>query len=153
MASTLDADVRALADRQAIIDVTIAYCWALDTKQWDALDEVFAPDATAMLASPAPLAGVGAIKERVRRALEPLDASQHIVANHQIAIDGDDATCRCYLQAQHVRHAAAEAGAGANFIIAGRYEDQLQRTPAGWRITHRELVPMWREGNPAVIIR
>jgi hypothetical protein len=36
-------------------------------------------------------------------------------------------------------------------MIAGRYEDQLVRTPAGWRIHHRVLTVMWREGNLAVV--
>ncbi len=40
-----------------------------------------------------------------------------------------------------------------NFIIAGRYEDRLERTPAGWRIRHRDLITMWSEGNPAVVRR
>jgi ketosteroid isomerase-like protein len=142
-----------LADRQEIIDLTIAYCWAIDTRNWDALDDVFLPDATALLAVPAPLEGVAAIRERISRALTPLDDSQHIVANHQVVIDGDGATCRCYLQAQHVRRAAAESGGGTNFIIAGRYEDRMVRTPNGWRIAFRELVPMWREGNPDVLVR
>jgi hypothetical protein len=142
-----------LADRQEIIDVTIAYCWALDTKQWDALDEVFLPDATAYLGTPDLLEGLDAIRDRISRALSPLDDSQHLVATHQVVVDGDQATCRCYLQAQHVRHAAAGPGRGANFIIAGRYEDRLVRTPNGWRIAHRDLLPMWREGNPEVIVR
>lgn len=150
------ADARSaelLADRQEIIDLTITYCWAIDTKQWDVLDDVFLPDATALLAMPAPLEGIAAIRERISSALTPLDDSQHIVANHQVVIDGDQATCRCYLQAQHVRHAAAESGGGANFIIAGRYEDRMVRTENGWRIAHREIIPMWREGNPDVIGR
>ena len=146
-------DAQLLVDRQAIVDLTIAYCWALDTKQWDALDDVFLPDATALLATPAPLQGVEAIKERVQRALVPLDDSQHLVANHQVAVDGDEATCRCYLQARHVRHAAAGADGGPHFIIGGRYEDRMVRTAQGWRIAHRELVSMWREGNPTVIVR
>lgn len=139
-----------LRDRQEIIDLTIAYCWALDTRDWAALGDVFTPDATALLATPAPLQGVDAIRERIARALTPLDDSQHLVATHQVRIDGDTATCRCYLQAQHVRHAAAESG-GANYVIGGRYEDRMVRTPDGWRIAHRELVAMWREGNPGVM--
>jgi hypothetical protein len=146
-------DAGMLSDRQDIVDLTIAYCWALDTKRWDALDDVFLRDATALLATSSPLQGVDAIKDRVRRALEPLDDSQHIVANHQVVVAGDTATCRCYLQAQHVRHAAASDGSGPNFVIGGRYEDRMVRTAHGWRIAHRELVSMWREGNPAVIVR
>jgi hypothetical protein len=137
-----------LADRVAIVDVTIAYCWALDTHDWDALDYVFLPDATASLAEE--LEGRDAIKKRIRRALDPLDDSQHMVSNHDVRVDGDTATCRCYLQAQHVRRAA---NGGPNFIIGGRYEDRLVRTTAGWRIAHRALTMMWAEGNPVVVGR
>lgn len=134
-----------LRDRAAIIDVTIRYAWALDSRSWDDLDTVFLPDATAFMTED--LVGREAIKARVRRALEPLDLSQHIIANHQIVIEGDRASCRCYLQAQHVREAA---GRSPNFIVAGRYEDQLVRTADGWRIAHRNLVIMWTDGNPSV---
>ena len=135
-------------DRLAIIDLTIAYCWALDTKDWPALRDVFAADATADLASPM-LSGVDEITARIAGALGSLDDSQHLVSNHQVVFDGrDDATCRCYLQAQHVRRGTA---GGDNYIIAGRYEDTLVRTAVGWRITHRRLVPMWRDGNVAVV--
>lgn len=137
-----------MTDREAIIDVTIAYCWALDGKDWDALDDVFVPEATADLGRR--LEGIDAIKARVRGALESLDDSQHMVATHQVRIDGDRATCRCYLQAQHVRRGV---DGGETFMFAGRYEDQLVRTVAGWRIAHRDLVRMWTDGNPAVVGR
>lgn len=147
-----------IADRLAIVDLTIAYCWALDTHDWDALGDVFVAEATAILGSADELVGIDAIRTRCSGALSPLDASQHMVSNHQVTFhrdsdgdgDGDTATCRCYFQAQHVRRAAMSSG-GANFIIAGRYEDRLVRTPSGWRIAHRELVPMWRDGNVAVV--
>ena len=69
----------------------------------------------------------------------------------QIAVadppDGDTATCRCYLHAQHTLHGTP---GGDNFIIAGRYVDDLVRTADGWRITHRVLHFDWNEGNPKV---
>ncbi len=137
--------LRELLDRQAIVDLTIAYTYALDTKSWDDLDRVFLADATADLTEP--LGDREAIKARIRRALEHLDVSQHMVSNHEIRIDGDDATCRCYLQAQHVRQAAPGS---PNFIVAGRYDDRLVRTADGWRIRHRILEIMWTDGNPQV---
>jgi hypothetical protein len=36
-------------DFHAIVNIAIAYTWALDTKNFDALNDVFAPDATGML--------------------------------------------------------------------------------------------------------
>jgi ketosteroid isomerase-like protein len=137
------------ADRQAIIDLTIHYCWTLDSRDWQALREVFLPDATAMLGASLgnEREGIDAIIERISTALQHLDSSQHLISNHQVSLDGDTATCRCYLQAQHVRKSAE---AGPNFIVAGRYQDQLVRTDQGWRISRRVLSVDWTEGNPRV---
>lgn len=142
---SLEETRQMLVDRAAIVDITHRYCWALDTKDWSVLDTVFTPDANADLT--VDLVGREQILQRIKNALTPMDDSQHMVSNHQIVLNGDSATCRCYLQAQHVRKAAH---GGPNFIIAGRYEDQLQRTSEGWRIVFRRLVVMWTEGNPAV---
>ena len=92
--------------------------------------------------------GVESIIGRIEKALRLLDASQHLIGNHQVVVDGDTATCRCYLQAQHVR-AAAEGG--ANWIVAGIYADDFVRTAEGWRIRHRALTVLWTDGNSRVV--
>ena len=140
-------DLQTLLDEREIHQVVNRYCRALDTKDWALLDDVFAPDATGDLSSGRILVGIDAIRDRIRAALHELDDSQHLVGNHEIEVDGDTATHRCYLQAQHVRTAAA---GGPNYIVAGRYEDELGRTEVGWRITHRTLTVMWTDGNVAV---
>ena len=140
-------DLQTLLDEREIHQVVNRYCRALDTKDWALLDDVFAPDATGDLLSGRILVGIDAIRDRIRAALHELDDSQHLVGNHEIEVDGDTATHRCYLQAQHVRTAAA---GGPNYIVAGRYEDELGRTEVGWRITHRTLTVMWTDGNVAV---
>lgn len=132
-------------DRLAITDLTVAYCWAIDGHRWDDLERVFTPDAHAELGRSCD--GIVAIKGRIEEALGPLDDSQHIVTNHEVRVEGDAGTCRCYFHAQHVRDSAS---GGSNFIVAGRYEDDVVRTPAGWRITRRVLTVMWTVGNSAV---
>ena len=134
-------------DRADIIDVTHSYCWALDRNQWDELDDVFLSDATAVLGTRS-AESRDEIKQICSSALSKLDDSQHIVATHQVRVDGDTATCRCYLHAQHIR---LEAEGGPHWVVAGRYEDDLIRTAAGWRIKHRTLAVMWTEGNLAVV--
>jgi ketosteroid isomerase-like protein len=133
-------------DRRQIIDLTIAYCWALDSKDWEALRSVFLPDATARLGDERD--GIESIIARVSGALGALDSSQHLISNHQVAVDGDTATCRCYLQAQHVRRSAEGS---PNYIVAGRYLDRLIRTTEGWRIQRRDLLVDWTEGNVRVV--
>jgi len=142
-----DPVISELVDERDIVALALRYCRAIDTKNWDLLDEVFLPDSTAQLGSPTTLDGREAIRTRIRTALEILDDSQHLVGNHEVSVDGDRGTHRCYLQAQHIR----ELPEGSpNMIIAGRYEDDVVRTPDGWRIAHRTLAVMWSEGNPEV---
>ena len=130
-------------DRQAIIDLTIAYTWALDTKHLEELREVFTPDATADLRGVV-CDGIDAIIERIGGAIGSLERTQHLVGNHQVRVDGDTATCRCQLQSQHV---VASAEGVHNFLIGGIYEDRVVRTPAGWRIARRVLTQSWSEGD------
>ena len=134
-----------LHDERAIRALAVRYCWALDDNDWGRLAEVFLPDATACFDGRTLLDGLGEITAKCRRALSHLDASHHMVTNHQVSLAGDRADHRCYLQAQHVR---ADAAAGPNFIVAGRYLDRVVRTPEGWRIKHRDLIVMWTDGNP-----
>ena len=138
-----------MSDRDDIIDLTIAYTWALDTRQVDELRDIFLPDATAMLRG-RQCDGVDAIIDRIGGAVLPLDRTQHLVGNHQVRVDGDEATCRCQLHSQHVREGT---DGGDNFVVGGYYEDQLVRTPSGWRIKHRLMQQTWSAGNPAVVAR
>ena len=137
-----------LNDEQEIRDLALRYCTAVDRRDWDLLREVFAPDATVGLPQSVLLAGADEIMSRYRRGLSKYDATHHVVTNHEITVEGDTARHSCLLHAQHVRH---DAPGGPHFIIGGRYEDQLVRTPEGWRFKHRELVTVWTDGNPGVL--
>ena len=137
------------SDEQAIIDLAIAYTWALDTKQLDQLREVFLPDATADL-NGTRCNGLDAIITAIGERLDRLDATQHLVGNHQVRIDGDTATHRCHLQSQHIRRGVE---GGDNYVLGGTYEDRVVRTEDGWRIAHRTLTATWTDGNRAVTKR
>ena len=146
----LNTDQQTLAllmDERAIVAVALRYCRALDTKDWAALDTVFLPDAHADLGTATEQIGREAIVERICNALKHLDDSQHLVGNHEVQVDGDTATHRCYLQAQHIRKSATGS---PNYLVGGRYEDRLVRTADGWRIAYRKLAVMWTDGNLAV---
>jgi hypothetical protein len=138
-----------MSDRDDIIDLAIAYTWALDTKRLEDLRDIFTPDATADLRD-VECAGVDAIIERIGSAVLRLDRTQHFVGNHQVHVDGDEGTHRCQLQGQHVLEGTE---GGDNYIVAGYYEDRVVRTPGGWRIAHRVMRQTWSEGNPAVVRR
>ena len=134
-------------DVNEIITLTIKYCWALDERDWESLSEVFLSDGYAKYGI-TEHQGIDSILERCKKALTPLDFSHHMVSNHVVEVEGDQAKCKCYFQAQHVRTSAPE---GVNFLIAGKYEDELIRVNEGWKIASRVLTKIWTEGNEKVV--
>jgi 3-phenylpropionate/cinnamic acid dioxygenase small subunit len=151
MTATTDlptATVQGLRDRAEIIDVCVRYARALDQRDWDLLQTCFEPDATFDYDGMEPFRGTEALVAVCRGALDPLDASQHLLGNHVVDVDGDEARSGCYLQAQHVRSGTP---GGHTYIVAGTYTDHLRRGPDGWRITHRRLAVSWTDGNSAVL--
>ena len=130
-----------------IVSLTVKYCWALDERDWDSLSEVLSPDAFAKYGV-TEHKGIDSIIEKCQKALLPLDFSHHMVTNHVVELEGDEATCKCYFQAQHVRNSTP---GGVNFIIAGKYEDELTRINGEWKISSRVLTKIWTEGNEKVV--
>jgi len=145
---TAVSDLRVLQDQQKITEICYRYGLALDSRDWAALAALFTPEADAFYLEMPPARGYQAIEDTCRAALTPLSATQHLISNVVVRVDGDRAECSCYLQAQHVKTGTA---GGDHYIIAGRYDDQLVRTTNGWRIRERRLQVMWTDGNPAVV--
>jgi 3-phenylpropionate/cinnamic acid dioxygenase small subunit len=135
----------AIADRLAISDVLIRYATALDTRNWDLFRTCFTDDCVCDYDPVGPREGYADFEALARGYVEPLAATQHLVTNHVIEISGDTATARSYAHAMHV------SATGAQFVIAGAYEDELVRTSDGWRIRHRKFPISWWSGDPAAI--
>ncbi|MBJ69283.1 MAG: hypothetical protein CL463_05215 [Acidimicrobiaceae bacterium] len=138
-----------LEEKQKIVDLTIAYTWIIDHGPRERLREIFTEDAVFIIDT-RHLNGIDEIRGKIERTLGGLSASQHIVSNHQVSIDGDTATCRCYLHAQHTLNGTED---GDNYVMAGRYIDKLVRVDSEWRITERQLMLDWTEGNNRVLAR
>lgn len=145
-------DPTTAADVVEIIGVTSRYCFAIDGHDWEALRrDVFTADATFDFGpSLGVKTDVEGIIEVISGALAPLDGSHHLVGSHVVDVDGDTARCRCYLHAQHIRRGLQ---GGPHLVVGATYTDELVRTEAGWRIRHRTISPLWREGNPEVTRR
>jgi uncharacterized protein (TIGR02246 family) len=152
MAADGDAErLRELEDRAAIEAVVVAYATALDTKDFEALRDLFTDDVVWEYEGlVGPLRGADAIVVMMRGSLEHLDATQHLNGNHVITVRGDEADHVGYFQAMHVR--TGHPG-GEQYLGAGRYRDRLRRTPKGWRLSSRVASSLWSTGNPAVLAR
>ncbi len=144
------ARLRELEDRAQIGDVLARYSTALDTRDWDALQTVFTTDAECDYGALGSPRGVTEIAGLISATIGSLDATQHLIGNVIVAVDGDAATADCYLISQHLR---AGTPGGDHYLLGGRYRDELVRTPEGWRIRSRTLHRMWTTGNRDVVQR
>jgi ketosteroid isomerase-like protein len=138
-----------LDDVHAIEQLLYRYAVAIDTRDVDALDDVFTPDARLDM-SVAGTMTPAEYQAKARRVLAELDATHHLIASPivEVGADGDTATAHCYYQAQHVRNDCAD---GPLLLIGGWIDDELVRTAEGWRIARRRGRAVWFDGNPAVL--
>jgi 3-phenylpropionate/cinnamic acid dioxygenase small subunit len=123
------------SDRHAIIDVLNAYATALDARDWDGLEAVFHEHAVGHYGTV--LEGRSAIVGSIRGFLDGCGATQHLLGNHRIDIDGDRAQCATKARVIHI--GAGERATLTPYEAIGVYRDQLVRTPEGWRIMHRHF--------------
>lgn len=127
-------------DRQAIVDALHEIAWIFDHKQWERLGEVFTADAEGYGQQ-----GLDAIVAQTVRYLSGCAATQHLVGNHRIQVDGDTATSTSYVRAFHraAGTAALQRLAPGDFWdFLGEYHDTWRRTPVGWRLCRRICVPL-----------
>lgn len=132
-----ELNLQTLLDEAAIERVLVRYATALDERDFDVLDTVFLPEATAHYQTIGHFHDRASILTLLRGALGRCGKTQHLLGNYRIAIDGDHATAACYLQAVH---AGLGAYAAQTMTLWGEYRDRLVRRPEGWRIAHRELI-------------
>ncbi|MEV0044023.1 nuclear transport factor 2 family protein [Nocardia rhamnosiphila] len=125
-------------DRDAVADTVNRYTYALDSRDWDLLDEVFTPDAVARYGAEAPaVRGRAGIVAMIRSFLDRCGPSQHLLGNHVVDIDGDTATSICKAR---VLHTGAGENTNITYECAGVYRDRMTRSAQGWRIAERTFV-------------
>ena len=141
-----------LADEAAIVALRVAFGHAVDTRNWDLLETVFAPEVEADLSAfgvPAALMPRGDFAAIFRHSFR----HDHVrtfqaYSNVQVGLAGDTATMTSLLHGHH----AGEGFEGGNvFELRARYHDRLIRTPEGWRIAAVTLEVISLSGNMALV--
>ncbi|MEV0579346.1 MULTISPECIES: nuclear transport factor 2 family protein [unclassified Streptomyces] len=74
------------------------------------------------------------------------DATQHLVANHLVDVDGDRAVCTASFQATH---RLATSYGDPLWTLGGDYRWQLVRTGDRWLIDTVVMTATWGDGNQA----
>lgn len=126
-----------ISDRLEIQELLTRYSHAVDTRDWDALDLVFTPDATIDLSVFGGLSGDFAEVRAFLKSSMPYFASyQHLITNIVLDIDGDTARGRTACINPMVID--RQDGSQPHVLFCGLwYRDRLVRTAQGWRIAER----------------
>jgi 3-phenylpropionate/cinnamic acid dioxygenase small subunit len=140
-------DLQEISDRLEIQDLLARYSFAIDERDWDALDYIFTPDARIDYGETGGAVGtLPEIKRWLPLALARFPRFQHLVATSRIDLAGDRATSRTILFNPMV-HRGGD-GAEQTFFIGLWYRDMLVRTADGWRIVERYEEFSWTHNAP-----
>ena len=142
--------MRVTDDIIAIQQLLAAYAFAIDAKDYDALDAVFVPGATVDYRAAGGAAGTWpTMKAWLKGALAPFRLTQHLIGLPLIRIDGDRASARTMLF-NPMR--TLQPNGDQLFFVGCTYVDDLVRTPEGWRIAKRVETDFWAKDAPADLI-
>ncbi len=127
-----------LLDRQAIYDVVVRYCRAIDRVDMDLLRSCYHDGAVHQGAGDAQsIESFIASAERGLRA--KFSGTSHFVSNHLAEIGSDRAVAETYVLAQHWGEPIDDPT--VNFSTGSRYLDVFERRgESGWRIAERRVV-------------
>jgi hypothetical protein len=142
--------LRWLVDRAAISELLYSFARALDTKDYPTYASLYTADGVLELPDPRTgqyfALGQAELADEVPKSLGHYSATHHLSGNHQIAIAGDRASSRSYLQAVHVGASPRE-----HWSAGGWYDCEYRREPDGWRFTRVRLTAVWVDGEPGAI--
>ncbi|MGY2011557.1 nuclear transport factor 2 family protein [Nocardia gipuzkoensis] len=139
-------------DRLDVIDTCTRMAWHADHREWDKLADVFADrvrlDYTSLNGGAPVTLTPAQIADAWQQTLGGLAATQHLLANHLVTIDGDQAVCTASFQATH----SDSTPLGASlWTLGGSYRFDLQRSGGAWRISGVVMTTVWGDGNRGLL--
>jgi hypothetical protein len=121
------------------------------TKNWDELEQsVFSDEFSfdfSSLGARVMTLSRDAWCERTKEAFAGWAATHHAITNHRIAIEGDRATIRAHIRAEHWAPLEVAAGGPSCWLVVGFYDNVAVRTPKGWRLSSVKLTVTHQENE------
>ncbi len=137
---------------EAIKDLKARYCRFVDTKQWDRLATLFAPETRlygfgSVGDGGTPDAFVAGLAKRLGKVI-----SIHHVTSPEIVLTGPDTARGIWPMMDYLEfpdgEAPHEAPGSRGFVGWGHYEEEYRRTPEGWKFTFMRLTRLRIDALP-----
>ncbi len=106
---------------------------AMDEQDWGAVERILTPDIYADLGTGG-IRGSSTVIGLIKSYLENCGATQHLLGNILIEIDGDTATSESYVSDVHL---SKDTSLDISFRTLGNYSDTWVKIDGEWRIAKR----------------
>ncbi|WP_406276212.1 nuclear transport factor 2 family protein [Nocardia sp. NBC_00881] len=138
--------------RADAIEAATRMFWYIDTRDWDAFPSVFADrvvlDYTAIWGGEPVTATPDQIRSDWSQLLGAFDATQHLLGNHLVRVDGDRAELTAVFQAIHL---LANRFGSPRWTLGGTYRIGLANIDDCWLIDNVAMTPTWADGNKEIL--
>lgn len=135
-------------DRTEVIETVHCYASGIDRCDWRLYRSIFADEVVYDFSSWSGAAAEPMASDdwvaRVGDTLSLFDSTQHLLSNHRVSIDGEEARCVTYMIALH--HLVTD-GDRQMHAIGGFYTNRLRRSADGWKIVACTLTVTWEMGD------
>lgn len=135
-------------DFMAVCDLKYRYAAGIDTRDWALYRSIFSDtvdiDFSSYSGRPPATMTADEWVAGVQPLFTGLAATQHSMTNPRLEVEGDRATLRMYMQAEHILD---HGDPSAWFTIGGFYTDRAVRKNGGWTLTAVKLTVFWRRGR------
>jgi hypothetical protein len=130
-----------------IIETVNRFGWHADRREWGELEAIFtesvAVDYTSLNGGEPATVGAKELVAGWSKLLGAFDATQHLIANHLVEVDGDRAVCTASFQATH---RLANPHGSPLWTLGGTYRFDLVNA-GGWKISGVVMTATWADGN------
>ena len=140
-------------DKLAVAECVYRYATGVDTRDWAMYRSVFADEVEFDFSSygpgrpPVTMAADDWVAG-VKPLFEGLAATQHMMSNPLVELEGDSAQITMYVRAHHVFD---PEDPDSYYTIGGYYRNRLVRERGNWKLVRVKLNVTWRLGRPEIM--
>lgn len=152
--ATREEQVQRLLDRAEICDVIGAYCYGMDSRDWDLyrscwVDEI-ALDFSELHEVSEPKMATDDWVRMLQAFFREMTQSQHVKfpIRYEFGEGGDSCTVLAIMQGKHFMPTTT---GGPTQTVVGYYRDDFVRTDEGWKLRGLKELVHWNEGNSFVL--
>ncbi len=140
-------------DKLAVAECVYRYATGVDTRDWAMYRSLFTDEVELDFSSYGPgRPPVTMAADDWVAGLEPLfgglAATQHMMSNPLVDLDGDSAQITMYVRAHHVLDPEDPE---SFYTIGGYYRNRLVRERGNWKLARVNLNVTWRLGQPEIM--